>query len=320
MSLHRPLLIGVAFFSFSVGAAAPAPLPAYAVKSPPPVQVLVPGFSVRELPVQLRNLNNLVYAPDGRLFALGYDGNVYQLTDTDGDGLEDRATLFFDNTSGAIPPSIGMAWGPGGLYLASRGRVIHLKDKGDGTSELQTVTGGWLPPTIAAGSNLDAIGLAVDPAGNIYFGLGADAWRSAYRVDPKTGVSDYNVHSERGTIIRLSPDWKRDGFGFGVEDRRELDVYYSPARGDHPDLVLMMLPNPAGGGCGYRRVTTPDGHEFCVAPDPRNLYASWYLSGTTFNLIVRHESDSSAEKAAAAVVDADWKAADSSAASATSTP
>ena len=209
MSLRCSLLICFALLSFSAGIAAPAPLPEYAVKSPPPVQVLVPGFSVRELPVQLRNLNNLVYAPDGRLFALGYDGNVYQLTDTDGDGLEDRATLFFDNTSGEIPPSIGMAWGPGGLYLASRGRVIHLKDKGDGTAELQTVTGGWLPPTIAAGSNLDAIGLAVDPAGNIYFGLGADAWRSAYRVDPKTGVSDYNVYSERGTIIRLSSDWKR---------------------------------------------------------------------------------------------------------------
>ncbi len=171
--------------------------------------MLVPGFTVRELPVPLRNLNNLVYAPDGRLFALGYDGNVYQLADTDGDGLEDRASLFFDNTSGVIPPSIGMAWGPGGLYLASRGRVIHLKDKGDGTSELQTVTGGWLPPTAAAGSNLDAIGLAVDPAGNIYFGLGVDAWNGAYRVNKQTGVSDYNPFSERGTIIRLSPDWKR---------------------------------------------------------------------------------------------------------------
>ena len=57
------------------------------VSNLPPVQMLVPGFSVRELPVQLRNINNLVYAPDGRLFALGYDGNVYQLKDSDGDVL-----------------------------------------------------------------------------------------------------------------------------------------------------------------------------------------------------------------------------------------
>jgi hypothetical protein len=126
-----------------------------------------------------------------------------------GDGLEDRATLFWNNSRNEIPPSIGMAWGPGGLYIASRGRILHLRDKGDGTSELQTVTGGWLPPSAAAGSNLDAIGLAVDPAGNIYFGLGVDAWNGAYRVNKDTGVSSYNPFSERGTIIRLSPDWKR---------------------------------------------------------------------------------------------------------------
>lgn len=198
-----------AFTAVNAPAALPVEKPLVVVSNPPAVQMLVPGFTVREVPVQLRNLNNLVYAPDGRLFALGYDGNVYQLKDTDGDGLEDAAPLFFDNTKNEIPPSIGMAWGPGGLYIASRGRILHLRDKGDGTGELQTVTGGWLPPTAAAGSNLDAIGIAVDPAGNIYFGLGVDAWNGAYRVNKQTGVSAYNQFSERGTIIRLSPDWKR---------------------------------------------------------------------------------------------------------------
>ena len=203
------LLAGVVFASAALPGAVPVVKPAHVISDPPPVQMLVPGFTVRELPVGLRNLNNLVYAPDGRLFALGYDGNVHQLADTDGDGLEDRATLFWNNSRNEIPPSIGMAWGPGGLYIASRGRILHLRDKGDGTSELQTVTGGWLPPSAAAGSNLDAIGLAVDPAGNIYFGLGVDAWNGAYRVNKDTGVSSYNPFSERGTIIRLSPDWKR---------------------------------------------------------------------------------------------------------------
>jgi putative heme-binding domain-containing protein len=209
MNRFSSLLICVVVLPVALWGAALIEKPLAALRDVPPIQMLVPGFTVRELPVQLRNLNNLVYAPDGRLFALGYDGNVYQLTDTDGDGLEDRATLFFNNDSGEIPPSIGMAWGPRGLYIASRGRIIHLRDKGDGTAELQTVTGGWLPPTAAAGSNLDAIGLAVDPAGNIYFGLGCDAWNGAYRVNKNTGISEYNQFSERGTIIRLSPDWKR---------------------------------------------------------------------------------------------------------------
>ena len=119
LALQLGLAVGV------VHAAAPVAKSPIAVTNPPLVQMLVPGFTVRELPLALRNLNNLVYAPDGRLFALGYDGNVYQLKDTDGDGLEDASTLFFDNTRAEIPPSIGMAWGPGGLYLASRGRVLH---------------------------------------------------------------------------------------------------------------------------------------------------------------------------------------------------
>jgi putative heme-binding domain-containing protein len=189
----------------SINASAEAPP---AVTNPPPIQMLVPGFTVRELPLQLNNINNLVYAPDGRLFALCYDGNVLQLKDTDGDGLEDTATHFYDNAKGEIHESIGAAWGPGGLYIASRGRVIRIEDKGDGTGEVETVTSGWVPPTGAAGSSLDAVGLAVDKSGNIFFGLGCDDWMAAYRVNKDTGKSDYSVHSDRGTIQKLSADWK----------------------------------------------------------------------------------------------------------------
>ncbi len=208
------LLAGVAAFISAVvrADAKPAQLaatPYITVTNPPSVQMLAPGFTVRELPLNLNNINNLVYAPDGRLFALGYDGNVFQLKDTDGDGLEDTATYFFKNDHGEIPPSIGMTWGPGGLYIASRGRVIRVRDKGDGTGEVETVASGWVGPTIAAGSSLDAVGIAVDASGNIYFGLGCDAWSSPYRVDEKTGKSAYNLHSDRGTIQKLSPDWKQ---------------------------------------------------------------------------------------------------------------
>src|SRR5882757_6098147 len=127
------------------------------VTNPPPIQMLVPGFVVRELPLQLNNINNLVYAPDGRLFALGYDGNVFQLLDTDGDGLEDTATYFYKNDYNEIPATIGMAWGPGGLYLPLKGRVIRLRDRGDGTASLETVTTGWVPPAKFGGSSLDAV-------------------------------------------------------------------------------------------------------------------------------------------------------------------
>lgn len=219
----------------------PIERPLVAVTNPPPIQMLVPGFTVRELPLELNNINNLVYAPDGRLFALGYDGNVWQLKDTDGDGLEDQATKFFDNAKNEILPSIGAAWGPsperaeawptgtespdsdvrswierqprparqaGGLYIASQGRVIFLRDKGDGTSELRTVTAGWVKPTGIAGSNLDAIGLAVNKAGEVFFGLGCDKWYEAYKINTNTLKSEYDIRSERGTILKISRDGK----------------------------------------------------------------------------------------------------------------
>lgn len=198
--------------ALTLTAAEPARLekPLVIVSNPPPVQMLVPGFTVRELPLEVNNVNNLIFAPDGRLFALCYDGNVLQLKDTNGDGLEDAATHFYKNDKNEILPSIGASWGPGGLYIASQGRVIRLRDKGDGTGELETVTGGWVPPTGVAGSNLDAIGLAVDKAGNVYFGLGCDKWNEAYRVNPQTGKSEYNIRSERGTILKILPTGKRE--------------------------------------------------------------------------------------------------------------
>ncbi len=205
------LLVAATALSFDLQAA-PAGGPveiSYALATnPPPVQMILPGFSVRQLPLEVSNINNFVYAPDGRLFALCYDGDVLQLKDTDGDGLEDAYTCFFKNEDNAIPPSIGMAWGPGGLYIASQRRVIRLRDKGDGTGELETVTSGWVPPTGAAGSGLDAVGMAVDAKSNIFFELGCDNWMGAYRVNKETGRSDYDLYSERGTILKVSPDWK----------------------------------------------------------------------------------------------------------------
>jgi len=132
-----------------------------------------------------------------------------QLKDKNGDGLEDTATHFYKNDKNEILPSIGMCWGPGGLHIASQGRVIRLRDKGDGTGELETVSGGWVKPTGAAGSNLDSIGIAVNKAGEIFFGLGCDNWHEAYRVNKQTGKSDYDIHSERGTILKISRDWKK---------------------------------------------------------------------------------------------------------------
>ena len=99
--------------------------PLVTVKDAPPIQMLVPGFSVYELPVDLPNLNNVRYRADGKLYALGYNGNIWLLSDTDGDGFEDQAALFFDGQpkGGGVPAlrgPIGMAVIPEGHALFKR--------------------------------------------------------------------------------------------------------------------------------------------------------------------------------------------------------
>ena len=203
--------------------AGPREVPLVAVSDPPPVQVLVPGFAVREMPLKLKNLNNLVYAPDGRLFAFGYNGNVYQLSDTDGDGLEDKANVFFDNTSGELPATIGMAWGPGGLYIPVKGRIVRLRDTGKGYGELETVFSDWNPPARFGGTAIDAIGITVDHGGTVYFGLGADDWTSAYRPDAND-KSQYRRESERGSIVKVTPDGKKEILCSGLRFTVDLAI------------------------------------------------------------------------------------------------
>jgi putative heme-binding domain-containing protein len=207
-SLAATALVALAAASSQAGPMSPVPETLVAVTNPPPVQMLIPGFVVRELPLDLNNINCLVCAPDGRIFALCYDGNVLQLTATNHDGLEDSVSYFFKNDHRDLPPSIGMCWGPGGLYIASHGRVARLRDKGDGTGELETVATGWVGPTIGAGSAIDCYGIAVDKDGKIFFGLGCDAWSNPYLTNG-AGGSGYHLNSDRGTIQEVSADWKQ---------------------------------------------------------------------------------------------------------------
>jgi putative heme-binding domain-containing protein len=222
----------------SLDPAGPTEVSLVAVSNPPPVQVLVPGFAVRELPVKLKNVNNLVYAPDGRLFAFGYNGNVWQLSDTDGDGLEDKAAIFWDNTKGEILQTVGMAWGPGGLYIPNKGRILRLRDTGKGYGELETVFSDWNPPARFGGTSIDALGITVDKEGNIYFGLCADDWVAAYRVDEKSGKSQYRRESERGSIVKVSADWKKKEvlcsglrFTVGLAINKEGDLFCTEQEG-----------------------------------------------------------------------------------------
>lgn len=176
------------------------------VKNPPVVQMLVPGFTVQELPLKIVNLNNVRYRHDGKLVGLGYDGRIHLLTDTDGDGLEDYSELFWAEQTLRAP--IGMELRGNSVFVASKGKVSVITDtnadaRGD---EEKVIASGW--PELPHG--VDTLGLALDPKdGSVFFGLGAANFADAYLIDRATGKSQYRLDSIRGTIQRISPDFSR---------------------------------------------------------------------------------------------------------------
>lgn len=201
------------------------------IEHPPAVQMLVPGFSARKLPVDLTNINNVRYREDGKLVAVAYDGNIYLLADTSGDGLEDKATLWWDN-KGRLTSPIGMQLTPPGyphgkgIFVANKGKVSLLTDTdGDDKLDKETIVADGWPGTF---TQVDATGLALGPDGSVYFGIGCANFFDGYQRDSKTGKSAYDLKSSRGTIQRVSPDFKtRESVCTGI--RFSVGMAFNPA-------------------------------------------------------------------------------------------
>jgi len=202
--------------------------PRGATAEPAPVQMLVPGFTVRELPIQLSNQNNLRFAPDGTLTSLGYDGRVWRLRDTDGDGVEDRAEVWWDRSPLTVP--LGMCWSTDGLYVSSSGKVSRLRDAdGDGRADEEIVVARDWPAKDVASGNVDATAVTLDAQGRIYFGLLVQNYANAFRLKRRADLTPaetdwlksagrwreaggadeefslYDLSSRRGTIQRFDP-------------------------------------------------------------------------------------------------------------------
>lgn len=184
--------------------------PLMPVEQPPAAQMFVPGFVTRELPVKLPNINVVKYRPDGKLMALGYNGQIYLLSDSDGDGLEDKVVTFWGTNSLRSP--IGMALTPPrysrgqGAFIPAKGRLALVVDTdGDDKADQDiTVAEGWRELV----HSVDSMGVAVDKEGNIYFGLGVENFTNPYLVEPN-GKSRFDLKTERGTILKVSADFKK---------------------------------------------------------------------------------------------------------------
>ncbi len=204
----------------AIASAAEKPLPPVPDKQPEPpfakddalgIQMLVPGFTVRELPVKLTSLNNIEFAADGRLFAGGYDGRFHVLRDTDGDGLEDRVDTFSPETTANYP--LGMAVKDGDLYATLTDEIIRWRaTDGDGIPDKrETVVKGFDDPELVAAPYLNhrrvdsSMALAFAPDGSLLTTMGNAGYNNAYWHD-KQGVAHYSTTARRGCLMQFLPD------------------------------------------------------------------------------------------------------------------
>jgi len=199
------------------------------IGNPPEVQMLQSGFDVHRIPLEMTNVNNVLYRHDGVLVTLGYNGDVHLLRDTNADGLEDQAKIFYKN-QGSLRGPIGMVLTKPedprgfGVFVSSKGKVSLLldKDNDDLCDEEIVVANGWEEIT----QNVDAVGLAMAPDGSLFFGLGAANYANAYLVDDK-GSSKFDIESDRGTIQKVSSDFsKRETVCTGV--RFPIGIAFGP--------------------------------------------------------------------------------------------
>lgn len=215
--------------SASAGEASPPPTDPFArqvqplvpITDLPPVQVLRPDIEVRELPVALTNLTNVAYAPDGRLFAAGYDGRLHLLRDRDGDGLEETVETFVTETSNDY--TIGMVVRDNALYELRGLKLNKHEDRdGDGIPETCTVVAeGWDDPEVRTEKAYthrrvdEGMGLAIAADGTIHLAIGAANYNNGYLLD-KDGTAHVDLKRQRGCVLRIRPGGKPELIATGV--------------------------------------------------------------------------------------------------------
>ena len=191
-------------------------------------RILLPGFVIRELPVKLTSLNNLEYAPDGRLFAGGYDGRFHLLRDRDGDGLEEEVTTFQPESTPNYP--LGIVVHEGDPCFALTDEIVRWRDTdGDGVpDQRETIAKGFDDPELVKAKYLShrrvdsSMALARGSDDAWYVTMGNAGYNNPYWQEdfPKgqkpSGRAHYHTGARRGCLLRITDDGKVERLNSGL--------------------------------------------------------------------------------------------------------
>lgn len=244
MDMHNLMKFSLPFFPVITCAtalfAAEAPIPPVPDKQPQPPfakdaevtpRLLIPGFTLQELPLKLTSINNLEYAADGRLFAAGYDGRMHLLRDTNGDGLEDESVTFWDKTGPNYP--IGMAVKDGEPYVVLTEEIVRFRDtNADGVpDQREALYKGFDDPAMVTAPYLNhrrvdsSLAIAFGPDGACYVGMGNAGYNNPYWQDKfvkgrdgekPSGTPHYTPQQRRGCLLRFDKEGKTKQLASGL--------------------------------------------------------------------------------------------------------
>jgi len=169
------------------------------VLSPPPLAKLssvadpitsVPGFQGQRLPIGSAIMpTGMAWLADGRMVMSSLKGDVWILSDTDGDALADSMSLFADGLSAPY----GIQVDGDAILVAHKPEVLRLRDSDDDgrADEFDVVASGW-------GFSDDyhdwTTALVRDRNGDLFVGLGSDYSQNKRPVDNDRW---------RGTILKI---------------------------------------------------------------------------------------------------------------------
>lgn len=189
---------------------------------------------------------------------------VLVFQDTNGDGMADSRTVFYNATEATMDLELGP---DGWVYLAERDRVLRIKDtNGDGKADVEENVLELETEAIYPHNGLE--GLAWHPNGDLVFGLGEN-FSKPWTITGIDGVSI--TGTGEGGIFRCRPDGSNlhriaKGFWnpFGICVRSDGEIFAAENDpGERPPCRLLHIVE--GGDYGYQRSYGPEAHHPFVA-------------------------------------------------------